>query len=167
VSNGPGGQQPRRRSPVARISEALGVTGGIVSIVLAVLVTVSVLGRWLRDEGVPGDFEFVQMGTAVSVFFFLIACQARRGNIVVDTFTGFLHERARNRLDALWDVVYGLVMAFLAYCLFLGATEAIRTHTSTMVLQLPQWPALMLSALLLAFLAIVCFWTAKRLWGAR
>lgn len=166
MTNQTSGHQPRR-SAIARISEALGITGGIVSIALAALVTISVLGRWTRDSGVPGDFEFVQMGTAVSVFFFLVACQARRGNIVVDTFTGFLPERARNRLDALWDIVYGLVVAFLAYCLFLGAGEAITTGFSTMVLQLPQWPALMLSAALLAFLAIVCFWTAKRLLGAR
>lgn len=141
--------------------------GGLLSLVMAALVTTSVLGRWLRDEGVPGDFEFVQMGTAMAVFFFLVACQAKRGNIVVDTFTGFLNERQRNRLDAVWDIVYGLTIALLAYCMVLGTYEAMKTGTSTMVLLLPQWPALLVSTLLLIFLAIVCFWTAKRLWGAR
>ena len=155
------------RSPVALWSARLGVAGGVLSLLMAALVTMSVIGRWLFDQGVPGDFEFVQMGTAMSVFFFLVACQAKRGNIVVDTFTGSLNERQRNRLDALWDVVYGLVMAFLASCMVLGTVEAMKSGTSTMVLLLPQWPALLVSTLLLIFLAGVCFWTAKRLWGAR
>lgn len=158
------GAEPR--NPVARAAERVGVAGGLISIFMALLVTGSVLGRWLFDQGVPGDFEFVQMGTAVSVFFFLVACQAKRGNIVVDTFTGFLNERGRNRLDAFWDVVYGLVMAFLTYCMILGTAEAYKSGTATMVLLLPQWPALLIATIVLGLLAAVCFWTARRLWGA-
>lgn len=161
--------QPRQseQSPIALWSERLGVIGGIISMVMAALVTVSVLGRWLFDQGVPGDFEFVQMGTAVSVFFFLVACQAKRGNIVVDTFTGFLSTRQRNRLDAVWDVVFAMMMALLAYCAVLGAYEAYANHALTMVLQFQTWPALAICAALLIFLVVVCLWTARRLWSAR
>lgn len=165
MADDPTGDAPRGLIP--RIAENLGVLGGLISIGMAVLVTASVLGRWLFDQGVPGDFEFVQMGTAVSVFFFLVACQAKRGNIVVDTFTGFLDEGARNRLDAFWDIVYGLIIAFLGFCMVLGTYEAMKSGTATMVLLLPQWPALLISTILLIFLAIVCFWTARRLMGGR
>ncbi len=146
-----------------RWAERMGVAGGIVSLVIGALVTVSVIGRKLFDQGVPGDFEFVQMGAAVSVFFFLPACQARRGNIMVDTFTGWMSDTLRNRVDAFWDVIYGLMMAFLGGCMVMGTTEAMRSHLSTMVLQLPVWPALMLSTLLLFFLAVICFWSAAML----
>ena len=70
--------------------------------------SLSVLGRWLsgmplaaqvprRLGPINGDFELVQMATAIAVFSFLPYCQARRGNIVVDTFTSWL-PRARQRL---------------------------------------------------------------------
>ncbi|MCA0424090.1 MAG: TRAP transporter small permease [Proteobacteria bacterium] len=155
------------KSAIAVWASRLGIVGGCLSLLMGALVTVSVLGRWLVDQGIPGDFEFVQMGTAVSVFFFLPSCQAIRGNIIVDTFTGFLGERARNRLDALWDVVYGLVMLCLGYCMVLGTMEAISTGVSTMVLLIPTWPALALSTALVFFLAVVCFWTARKLVEAR
>lgn len=155
------------RSAVALWADRLGVVGGFLSLFMGALVTLSVLGRWLLDQGVPGDFEFVQMGTAVSVFFFLPACQARRGNIIVDTFTGFLSDAARNRLDAAWDVLYGVVMLGLGYCMVLGSSEALKSGLSTMVLQIPSWPALAISTLLVFFLALVCFWTARRLVEAR
>ena len=36
--------------------------------------------RWQGSQPLPGDFEFVQMATAVSVFSFLPYCQLRRSN---------------------------------------------------------------------------------------
>lgn len=144
-------------------AERVGIAGGVLSLLVGALVTCSVLGRKFLDAGVPGDFEFVQMGTAVSVFFFLPACQARRGNIIVDTFTGWMSDAVRNRVDAFWDVVYGVTMGFLGYCMVLGSWDAQKTHLTTMVTQLPVWPALAISTLLLFFLALVSFWTAHML----
>lgn len=146
---------------MARAAEITGIAGGVVSLSVGVLVTASVLGRWLLDQGVPGDFEFVKMGAALTVFFFLPACQARRGNIVVDTFTGFLSPVARARIDALWDIIYGLAMAAIGACMVVGTLESFKTHTTTMVLLLPVWPVLLVCTLLLFFLALVCLWTAR------
>lgn len=157
----------KRLRGVARAAENVGLAGGIVSLGVGLLVTASVIGRWLFDQGVPGDFEFVKMGAALTVFFFLPACQARRGNIVVDSFTGFLSPQARDRIDALWDIVYGITMAAIGVCMVVGTWESFHTHTTTMVLLLPVWPVLAMCTLLLFFLAVVCFWTARRLTGAR
>lgn len=159
--------QAATRSGIVRWAERFGIIGGCVSLLLGALVTVSVLGRWLFDSGVPGDFEFVQMGTALTVFFFLPVCQAHRGNIMVDTFTGFLSEAGRNRLDALWDIVYGIAMIGLGYCMVLGTWEAYANGASTMVLQFATWPALAISTLLVLFLSAVCFWTAQHFKGQR
>ena len=166
MSDGPAAAQPRKH-PLVIWADRLGMAGGFLSLLMGALVTVSVIGRWLFDNGVPGDFEFVKMGTAMTVFFFLPACQAHRGNIVVDTFTGFLSEAARNRIDAVWDVVYGIAMAGIGYCMVLGTWEAYRNGASTMVLQFATWPALAVSTLLVVFLSAVCFWTAQTLRGAR
>ncbi len=48
----------------------------------------------IGQSGVPGDFELVQMATAVAAFCFLPYCQLRRGNIFVDTLH---HEAAAAR----------------------------------------------------------------------
>lgn len=155
------------RSPVVVWAGRFGVIGGCLSLLTGAIVTTSVTGRWLADSGVPGDFEFVQMATAVSIFFFLVACQGRRGNIIVDSFTGFLSDRARNRLDAFWDGVYGLAMAAIGVCMVSGTLDALKSGTGTMVLQLPLWPALLVCTVLLFVLAGTCFWTARQLLKVR
>ena len=63
--------------------------------------------RWLGFGADPGDFELVQIGDGArrcspSCRY----CQARRGNIVVDTFTTWLPPRVQRGLDAFWDLVY-------------------------------------------------------------
>jgi TRAP-type C4-dicarboxylate transport system permease small subunit len=126
---------------------------------------VSVVMRWLINVSIPGDIELVQIATALSVFAFLPICQARRGNIVVDTFTSALPARVRVLLDALWDVVYALVTAIIAWRLVLGALDTIRSGTVSMMLGLPIGWAIAACAVMAAFLAFVALATAVRLFG--
>lgn len=117
---------------------------------------------------VPGDFEMVQMGVALAVFAFLPFCQASRGNIVVDVFTAKFSDRAQATLDAFWDVVCAAMMGLIAYAMWPGVADAWRSGEETMVARLPLWPALAVSAALVAFLAVVALVTAARLLrGAR
>jgi len=55
-----------------RVSEALAVLGGLVALGVGVMITTSVLRRWLFDQPVPGDFEMARLMTAVAVFAFLL-----------------------------------------------------------------------------------------------
>ena len=91
---------------------------------------------------VNGDFEMVQMATAIAIFTFLPYCQARRGNIVVDTFTSWLPRRA---LNACIDAVLGPRLrrhdGLLAACLVVGTLEHYRSGQTTMLLQIIVWPA--------------------------
>ena len=101
-------------SPVARVARALAIVGGLLSVASALLVTTSVTLRWLGFGSINGDFELVQIGVALSVFCFLPLTQARRGNIMVDTFTGWLPAGERRLLDALWDITFA-GLRYLAY----------------------------------------------------
>jgi len=105
----------------------------------------------------------VQMATAFAVFSFLPYCQARRGNIVVDTFTSWLPTRTNAAIDAFWDVVYAGTALLLAVCLATGAFEHYRSGQTTMLLQLIYWPAIALCAGLALLLAVVALATAMRL----
>jgi TRAP-type C4-dicarboxylate transport system permease small subunit len=148
---------------VERLSGAVAVTGGALSLAVALLVVVSVVGRRFFNAPIPGDFELVQMATAIAVFSFLPYCQARRGNIVVDTFTTRLPPRVNAVIDAFWDLVYAGMMGLIAACLTAGVLEHYRSGQTTMLLQLIVWPALALCAALTFLVAGVALVTAAGL----
>jgi TRAP-type C4-dicarboxylate transport system permease small subunit len=168
----------KEASLVERLSGIVAILGGLLALAMAFLVVVSVLGRWL--SGVPladriagalgltlgpinGDFEMVQMATAIAVFAFLPYTQARRGNILVDTFTSRLPRHVNARIDAIWDLVYAGMMGILTACLAVGTLEHYRSGQTTMLLQIIVWPAIAVSALLLLLLTCVALATAIRL----
>ena len=148
-----------------RAVRLVALLGGVLLIALATMVVVSVTLRsdLVGMAGVPGDFEMVQMATAVAAFCFLPWCQLRRGNIFVDTFTLKLPERLQRRIDAAWDVVYGLAMALIAWRLGVGARAAFASGENTMVLQLPSYLPIALCAVLAALVCVTAFVSASRL----
>lgn len=151
-----------------RITGAVAVAGGLLALSVALLVTVSVLGRWLFLQPIEGDFELVKMATAVGVFAYLPFTQIRRGNIFVDTFTGWLPARVNAVIDGVWDLVFAAVMAVCAAGLAEGTWEAIRSGETTMQLQLSVWPALAVSTVLCALLTLTALFTAvSQLTGRR
>ena len=143
-----------------RLGAALALAGAALSLFIAGLVTVSVLLRWATSNGLPGDFEMVQMAVALAIFSFLPYTQLRRSNMLVDTFTSRLPTRAIVAIDAFWDVVYAAVATLLAWRLAVGATDAINSHTSTMVLGLPVGWAIMACAAMAGLLALASLVTA-------
>lgn len=137
------------------LARLLALFGGALAVCLALLVSISITLRALGLGGVRGDFEFVQMGVALIVFAFMPWCQARRGNVMVDSFTTRLPPRFQAALDALWEVVFAGMMALIAWRLGAGALEAARSTTTTMVLLLPIAPAIAACAILAGFTALV------------
>jgi len=151
---------PRPEGPVARLSGLLALAGGALVVGLALLVTGSVLKRWATNQGVEGDFELVQAGLALAVFAFFPFCQARRGHIVVDTFTTWLPVRAQRALDGLWDLIFAGVAGLIAWRLSLGASEAFASRTTSMVLGLPIGYAIAAASAMSGLLALICVVTA-------
>ncbi len=150
-------------SGIVKLARVIALGGGLLTLGIAVLVTASVIGRRIWGEPVPGDFEFVQMATAVAMFAFLPLCQSHRGNIAVDTFTSGLSRIWQRRLDGAWDLTYAAFMLIISLGLFRAAREAYGYGTTTMVLGLPLWPAMTISALLCAVVVLVALATMARL----
>ena len=156
-------------SPIAatnlldRLIAWVAMLGGILALVVAALVLVSILGRWLFGAPIPGDFELVKMATAVGVFSYLPYAQAQRGNIMVDTFTGWLPARTNALIDAFWDLVYAAFGAFLVWGLVQGARDSLKNGETLMQIQLVIWPAIAICAALSALLVISCLASARRL----
>lgn len=145
-----------------RVSEALAVLGGLVALGVGVMITTSVLRRWLFDQPVPGDFEMAQMMTAVAVFAFLPLCQLRRGNILVDFFTASASPRLKAVLDLLACLLFSLFAALVFEGTLRGAGDAFRSKTTTMVLGVPTGYAMGFGAICAFWLVVVSLYTAWR-----
>lgn len=158
-----GGQIRPPRGSIEIVANISAVLGGLLALSVALLATASVLMRWLFSAPIDGDFEFVKMATAVAVFAYLPYTQTRRGNIMVDTFTSWMSPRARDLIDALWDLVYAAFMGFVAVSLVIGASEAMRSGETTMQRQILVWPSIAVAAGLCALLTITTLFTAGRL----
>ncbi|NJO33327.1 MAG: TRAP transporter small permease subunit [Rhodospirillales bacterium] len=174
---GPLRQGDAQASFVERLAGWIAILGGLLALAIAMLVVISVLGRWLsgidwaqsaagvlglRLGPINGDFEMVQMATAIAVFAFLPYTQARRGNILVDTFTGGLPAQVTAGLDAFWALVYAGMMGVLSACLTVGTIEHYRSGETTMLLQIIVWPAIAISTLLLLLLTCVALATVAK-----
>ena len=162
------GDAPVRDGPLAALTRPLAIAGGLIMLAAAIMVVVSVAMRWLISYSVPGDIELVQIASALAVFCFLPLCQGRRGNIVVDSFTTRLPPRLRVGLDALWDLVYALMTATIAWRLAVGAWDSLRSNTVSMMLNLPVGWAIAACSAMAALLTFVAIATAmQKMRGAR
>jgi len=148
------------RAVLAGITRPLAILGGLMVLASALVVVISVSVRGSGLGSIGGDFEIVQMATALSVFCFLPYCQARRGNIVVDSFTNWLPERARDLLDVLWDIVYAVMAGIISVQLLRGAMDTIKSNTVSMVLGLQTGWAIGAASVLAAILCLVTLATA-------
>ena len=152
---------------IGRATRVVAILGGCLSIGTATLVTLSVLGRWLGFGSINGDFELVQMGVALSVFCFLPLSQARRGNIMVDTFTTWLPARVQRAIDAFWDFVYAGFMALIAWCLMNGARDAVASGLNSTMLGVPLWPVFAATVVLVLLLVATAIDTGIKLLRTR
>jgi TRAP-type C4-dicarboxylate transport system permease small subunit len=152
---------------IGRATRVVAILGGCLSIATATLVTLSVLGRWLGFGSINGDFELVQMGVALSVFCFLPLSQARRGNIMVDTFTTWLPARVQRAIDAFWDFVYAGFMALIAWCLMNGTRDAVASGLNSTMLGVPLWPVFAGTVVLVLLLVATAIDTGIKLLRTR
>jgi TRAP-type C4-dicarboxylate transport system permease small subunit len=139
---------------IDRAGTVLAAAGGVILVAVSLLVTASVLRRWLAGEPIPGDFDLVEVGVALASFAFLPICALRRRNILVDTFTTWLPIRIQGALDGLWAIVYAAVAAVLAWRGMLGGLDTVHAGTTSMMLGLPVGWVMVACSFALAFLAV-------------
>lgn len=147
--------------PPARLARALdalargfALGGGAVLLAVMAVTVASVIGRGLFGRPIPGDFELVEIGCAVTVFAFLPYCQITHGNVVVDLFTRGLGVRPRAWLDRLHALILAAIAALFTWRLALGGVELRSAGETSMILGVPIWwgfaPIVASSALLAA-----------------
>lgn len=143
-----------------RLAAALAIAGGTLTCLAAVLVTVSVVGRWLFNSPIPADYEMVEIAVGVAVFAFLGQTQARNGHIAVDTFTLRLPVRVNATIDGIWDLVLAGFLGFFAWGLYAGGMDARANGLTLIQLPWPVWPVYLLCSLLAALACLIAVATA-------
>lgn len=149
-----------------RTATGAAIVGGILVLGVALLVTASVLSRWLFNKPIPADFEFVEIGVGIAVFAFLSYTQMRSGHIAVDTFTQRLPARVNAVIDGIWALVLCAFLGLFAWGLASGALEA-RQYGETLVqLPWPIWPVYAAASGLCALACISALCSALVKFGA-
>lgn len=142
------------------ICQVWAVIGGLVLVALTLLTVASVVGRSVFGRPLPGDFELVEVGSAIAIFAFLPYCQLRRGHVVVDFFTARASPRLNAGLAAVGDGLFMLIAALLTWRLTLGGLELQAYNEQSMVLRLPLWWSFLFIVPACGLLTVVCAYTA-------
>lgn len=152
------------------LARAFALAGGAVLFGLTLLSTVSIIGRWLFAQPIPGDYEIAQLATAVAVSAFLPWCALRGGHVLVDFLTNGAPARVRHALDALGSLTIAVIGLLLAWRLAEGMLGLREAGETTMVLGIPIWYAyapMIPSFLLLGVVALHrCAQQAHSAWAA-
>jgi len=104
-----------------------------------VMSAVSVLMRVVLGKGVPGDFELVQMLSAMGIAMCLPYCQFRKGHVFVDFFTLWASEGLKRVLDAFAALVLAGTSFLLAWRIWEGMMDMREFGEASMVISLPIW----------------------------
>jgi TRAP-type C4-dicarboxylate transport system permease small subunit len=127
---------------VFRLSKWAAIAGGILLVLLTLMIVASVSGRALLDLGlgpVPGDFELVEIGTAIAVFFFLPWTYLRGGHATVDIVYTHLPRWGQRAVMIFCDLLMLILWLVLTQRLWEGMLEKREYFESTFILQMPVW----------------------------
>ncbi len=136
--------------------------GGAALLAMMLMTVVSVVKRTLLGAPIPGDFELVEIGSAISIFCFLPWCQSTGGNVLVDFFTQNASPRTNHLLEALGDLLYLLIAALLLWRLSHGGMEMREYGEQSMVLRIPVWWSF---TIILPAMALLVLTTAATMLG--
>ncbi len=120
-------------------TKLLAIFGGFLCCVIAVMVTISVTGRYLFSAPVPGDYDIVGILSGSAVFAFLPYCQMVRGNVMVDFLTGGIGERGKAALNTFGTLLYLIVAVLFTWRLYYGMLDLKETNQMLATVTFYRW----------------------------
>jgi len=122
-----------------RACSMLAILGGVFFLIEALMSVTSVIGRALFNLPVPGDYELVQMLSAMGIAMCLPYCQLKRGHVFVDFFTLWAPTSLKRVLDAIASLLLAGASFLLAWRIWDGMLEMREYGETSMVIALPVW----------------------------
>lgn len=127
------------RRALEKASNRLALIGGISLIMMALITMISILGRALFGQPIPGDIELAQLLTAFAIASFLPWCQAQKAHVFVDFFTARTSPVNQQRLQRIGHLLIAVILGVLAWRTMMAAASALQTSESSMILGIPIW----------------------------
>ena len=118
------------------------ILGGIILTAIMLMIIFSITGRALNFLGlgpIPGDFELVEVGTAVAVFLFLPWCYLKAGYASVDLFFNYMPKSLQHFLVVTSDLLMLILWLVLTQRLWVGMIEKKDYFETTIILLMPLW----------------------------
>ena len=106
----------------------LAILGGIILVIVILINFISILSRIIFLNPLVGDFELVEIGSAIAISSFLPLCHLKKGNVIVDFITAKLNFKKIAFLDCISSVIYGLIALFFTWRMFFGAKDLSLIH---------------------------------------
>lgn len=144
---------------VAALCRIMAGIGGAILLAMMLMTVASVTKRAVLGAPIPGDFELVEIGSAIAIFCFLPWCQITGGNVLVDFFTTKAPPRVNHLLEAMGDLIYLLIGALILWRLIPGGLEFRAYDDQSMVLRIPTWWSFTVIVPAMALLVVSTFFT--------
>jgi TRAP-type C4-dicarboxylate transport system permease small subunit len=122
-----------------RVAVALAFGGGAVIAAVGLVSAASIAGRTVLRRPILGDFELVEIGTAVAGSLFLPYCQATRGHVIVDFFTQRAGPRTIAALDRIGALLLAATFLAVAWRTAVGGVDIARSGETSMLMRIPIW----------------------------
>lgn len=124
---------------IEHLCRFLAYAGGALFIIEAVMSVISVIGRTFFSAPIPGDYELIQVLSAVGITLCMPYCQLRHGHVFVDFFTLWAPQSLKRCLDAFACFLLAITAFLLAWRSWHGMVDMHEYQESSMVLGLPIW----------------------------
>ena len=151
--------------PIGRLldslSRTLAVCAGITLTGMALMSLVSVIGRAVFSKPIVGDYELVQVMTAMAVSMSLPYCHLVRGHVIVDFFTTSLPTRVNDYLDLIANLLLAIGAYTISWRMTVGMVQLKTSGDATMLLNIHIWYVylpMVLSFFVLGCSAIYATW---------
>jgi TRAP-type C4-dicarboxylate transport system permease small subunit len=162
----PAGATARPTDPIGRvlfaIAYVLAILGGVLTFAMALVVTVSVTGRYLLRWPIPGDYDIVAILCGCAIFAFLPYCQLTRGNVIVDFFTTGAPPRVKACLDAGGTAIYLIAATLLTWRLYYGMLELRQSSEVLAAFNFYRWWTLPFDLFCMGILVLTIAYTLVR-----
>lgn len=122
-----------------RVSRLFAVCSGLMLVAMALMSVYSIIGRSVLGKPVLGDYELVQMMSAVAVAMALPYCQMANGHIIVDFFTVRNSSLANDFLDLLAALLLAVFSFVISWRIGIATLEFMKNRDASMLLNLPTW----------------------------
>ncbi len=139
-----------------RLTRSVALAGGLLLVGVMGMTVVSVLGRYLFNAPLPGDYEITELAIGIAAFAFFPYCHISNANIVVELFTGKMPARWKAALDAVHNITFAIVAGLIAWRLFIGGMHKFADGETTMFLGIPIHWAYFSALMGAGLLTVVC-----------